>query len=84
MSHKITVEIPDSVYGLLRRKALHRGRSLEEMVVDWIKQVARESDEDPLMALAGTLDADVADISSEHDAYLGRGLGEKLARSEGE
>ena len=41
MSHSVTVKIPEDVYSLLLQRALAAGRSVEDLVVEWVAQRAQ-------------------------------------------
>ncbi len=70
MSHTITLQIPDSVYRPLVERAEREGRTPEEVATDLLALAACEEQEDPLLQLAGALEADVPDLGTKHDQYL--------------
>lgn len=41
MSHSVTVKIPEEVYSALLERALAAGRSVEDLVAEWVAQRAR-------------------------------------------
>ena len=41
MSHSVTVRIPEDVYAVLMQRAVAAGRSVEDLVVEWVAQRAQ-------------------------------------------
>lgn len=41
MSHSVTVKIPEEVYTVLLERALAAGRSVEDLVAEWVAQRAK-------------------------------------------
>ena len=44
MSQSVTVRIPDDVYSVLLQRALAAGRSVEDLVAEWVAQRAQPAE----------------------------------------
>jgi hypothetical protein len=84
MSHTLTLDLPNEVYEPLSRKARQDGRKPEDVATEWLTAAVQRETADPLLQLAGTLEADVTDIGERHDHYIGEALaGELRGRGHG-
>lgn len=76
-THKLTLQLPDSVSNPLVKKAQRAGLTPEEVAADYVATAVTPSKEDPLLQLLGSIAANVNDISQRHDEYIGNGLREE-------
>ncbi len=74
MPTTLTLEIPDQIYRPLLKKANKCGKTLDQVLIEWMGDVARDELDDPLLKLAGAFSSDIKDISSNHDFYIGQEL----------
>ncbi len=74
MSTTLTLEIPDQIYRPLRKKADQRGKTPDQIVLEWLGNIVKDELEDPLLRLAGAFSSDVTDIGTNHDFYIGQEL----------
>lgn len=73
MANTLTIEIPNSVYELLHKKAREIGQTPEQIALKWVENAAKQlSSEDPLLQLAGTFESENTNISDKHDEYIGQ------------
>lgn len=62
MIHAISIEIPETVYSLLVKKAEEIGRQPEAPAAEWLAAAAeRTSQADPIEPFIGTFDTGVQD-----------------------
>ncbi|HET6385534.1 MAG TPA: hypothetical protein VFJ58_19240 [Armatimonadota bacterium] len=73
MSHRITIELLDDVFGLLQRTAAEVRIRTEVLAARWL-DAAAEPDDDPLLSLAGIIESTMSDVSKRHDEYLGAAI----------
>ena len=81
MGHMLTLDLPDQVYETLSERAKQSGKTLEDLVLEWLTHTTRNLTDDPLLQLAGTFESSLTDVSDRHDDYIGQGLQEELRRS---
>jgi hypothetical protein len=75
MVHAISIEIPETVYDLLVKRAEEIGQQPETLAAEWLAAAAeRTSQDDPLEPFIGAFDTGVRDWADKHDEYLGRAL----------
>jgi len=74
MSTTLTLEIPDQIYRPLLKKADKRGKTIDQIVIDWLGEVVKDEQDDPLLQLAGAFSSDITDIGTNHDFYIGQEL----------
>ena len=74
MVQTLTVELEDRLYQALKQIAQQLRKTPEELSAQWITTTIEQVEHDPLLALAGTLECDVTDISERHDHYIGQAL----------
>jgi hypothetical protein len=79
MRTAVTIQLPEDLECQPMERAAGRDLSLEEVVLESLRQVAQpiaQVEADPIMPLLGTLaiDAETSDVAEHHDAYLGAGL----------
>jgi hypothetical protein len=83
MAHAMTLEIPDDVYEPLVFQAKQLGRTPEEIALEWLSAAIVRREEDPLLALAGTIEGDITDVADRHDYYIGEQLFRELRNPDG-
>lgn len=67
MAHSLTVTLDENTYDHLMALADREGQSAEE----WVRATVANIFDDPLIALAGSIDSGVPDLAERHDQYLG-------------
>lgn len=81
MSH--TVQVPDDIYARLAAVARQRGKTPEELLLEWAADVAEQAerqtipaepeigpDHDPIAPFIGAFTFGVGDLAEQHDTYL--------------
>lgn len=74
MGNTIKLDLPDSVYNNLKKKANTYGQTPEELVTELVEDNFKQKIEDPLLQLAGILESNVSDVSENHDKYIGENI----------
>ena len=81
MSRTIELEIPDALHERLEEAAAREGKTTQGIFMRLLesyvssKPRARPAPEDdPVLQLAGVVDANVPDVGSRHDDYIGQAL----------
>ena len=74
MSTTLTLEIPDKIYRHLLKKADKCGKTLDQILIEWLGDVVKDELYDPLLQLAGAFSSDIEDIGTNHDFYIGQEL----------
>jgi hypothetical protein len=74
MSTTLTLEIPDQIYRPLLKKADKHGKTLDQILIEWLGDVVKDELDDPLLQLAGAFSSDIKDIGTNHDFYIGQEL----------
>jgi len=75
MAHTLSVEIPETLYGILVKRAEESGRQPEILAAEWLAAAAeRTAQDDPLEPFIGAFDTGVSDWTHKHDEYLGLAL----------
>ncbi|MCI5218447.1 MAG: hypothetical protein D3914_04470 [Candidatus Electrothrix sp. LOE2] len=74
MPTTLTLQIPDRIYRPLQKKAVQRGKTLDQIIIEWLGNAVTDEPDDPLLRLAGAFSSDVKDISTNHDSYIGQEL----------
>ena len=74
MSTTLTLEIPDQIYRPLLKKADKRGKTLDQILIEWLGELVKDELDDPLLQLAGAFSSDITDIGTNHDFYIGQEL----------
>lgn len=74
MPTTLTLEIPDQIYRPLQKKADKRGKTIDQILIDWLGEVVKDELDDPLLQLAGAFSSDISDIGTNHDFYIGQEL----------
>lgn len=74
MGHTLVLEIPEDVYEPLAKTAEQKGKTPEEIAVDWLVTTARQAPEDPVEKFIGALNGAVPDWADQHDRYIGGAL----------
>jgi len=70
MSTTLTLEIPDQIYRPLLKKADKRGKTLDQVLIEWLGDVVKDELDDPLLQLAGAFTSDIKDVGTNHDFYI--------------
>ncbi|MDQ3706700.1 MAG: hypothetical protein M3437_16065 [Chloroflexota bacterium] len=74
MTHRVLLEVPDDVYGLLSEAAEQTKQPLEELAVQWLAKVGRDITNDPMEKYIGAFATNVPDWGERHDELLGEAL----------
>lgn len=77
MRHTLTLEMPKDMYEPLAETARQTGRTLEELIIAWLKDAIRKTLDDPVEEFIGALGSDVSDWADQHDQYIGQSLSEE-------
>ncbi len=72
MDRALTVEVPETVYGLLLQVARQRGQTVQELIVEWLTRGIQATLEDPLERFIGAFRSDIPGWAERHDEYIGR------------
>jgi hypothetical protein len=85
MAKILTLELPDELERSLEAQATQQSTSVENLILEWLTQLAQpttQAEADPLAALLGTLTAEVNNIGEHHDVYLGDSLRQELKNAQ--
>lgn len=74
MNKTLEIQLPDSVYRSLQRKAKEAGQSPESLAAALLTAAAPSAPDDPVESLIGAVRSDVPDWADEHDRHLGASL----------
>ena len=74
MPTTLTLEIPDQIYRPLLKKADQRGKTLDQIILEWLGNIVKDDLDDPLLQLAGAYASDITDVGTKHDFYIGQEL----------
>ena len=74
MSVTLTLEIPDQIYRPLLKKADKRGKTLNQILIEWLGEAVKDELDDPLLQLSGAFASDITVIGENHDFYIGQEL----------
>jgi hypothetical protein len=77
MERTLTIEVPESIYDSLVRVAEQKGRTPEELAVEWLGHATRMAIEDPVENFIGAFASNIPDWADQHDKYIGQTLIEK-------
>ena len=80
MGHTMTLNVPDSVYQSLIRRAEQSGQAPESLAVELLSSATQPEANDPLEAFIGAFDSQGSDWADRHDAHLGISIQRKLQR----
>lgn len=78
---QITITLPPEIETKLLTQAQHLNLSLESLVLKALEEAAAQIpnlDNDPLIALFGSIHSDVPDLAENHDFYLGQTIARDL------
>ena len=68
------LEFPEPLFDLILKRATQIKQTPEQMVMTWIEQAAKPSDDDALLQLAGIFQSRLTDIGERHNEYIGEPL----------
>lgn len=74
MAKTVTLELTDIVYKLLSETSAQSGQTPEQMILEWVEERIQQTIQDPLLQLAGIIEAEVTDVAERHDDYIGQAL----------
>jgi len=74
MTKTVTLELTDTVYKLLSETSAQSGQTPEQMILEWVEERIQQTIQDPLLQLAGIIEAEVTDVAERHDDYIGQAL----------
>lgn len=81
MTHKMLLEVPETVYQSLIETAKQLGQRPETVAVQWLTRATKTVPlADPLDELIGVFSSNLPDWGDQHDFYLGQNL---MAKSQG-
>ncbi len=86
MAKILTINLPDDLEQALIQTAAQANQSAEALVLQWLTQKftpASESslENDPLIALFGSIQSNYPDLADNHDHYLGQALAAEMHRN---
>lgn len=75
MAHTLSIEVPETLYDLLVKRAEEMGQPPETLAAEWLAAAAeRTAQDDPLEPFIGAFDTGVSDWATRHDEYLGQAV----------
>jgi hypothetical protein len=74
MAKTLILEFPEPLFDLILKRATQIKQTPEQMVMTWIEQAAKPSDDDALLQLAGIFQSRLTDIGERHNEYIGEPL----------
>jgi hypothetical protein len=77
MSHTLTLDVPESVYRSLIRRAGEAGQPPEALAVQLLTTATHPEADDPLEEFIGAFNSRGVDWADRHDFHLGNALNEK-------
>lgn len=78
MSHVLQLELPEEIYKPLVKNAKQKGRSPEEIAIEYLKSILSKLEDDPIEKFIGAFQSDIPDWADQHDKYLGQAQIEKM------
>ena len=85
MGHTIVLEVPENLYEAIRSEAVKHGQTPDKLAAQWLDEAVRRvqsAEQDPLIRLFGTIQADVANVAEQHDRYISQSLFRELRDGE--
>ncbi len=82
MSHVLQLELPEEIYKPLAKNAKQKGRSPEEIAIEYLKSILSKLEDDPIEKFIGAFRSDNPDWADQHDKYLGQAQIEKMREKE--
>jgi hypothetical protein len=82
MSHVLQLELPEEIYKPLAKNAKQKGRSPEEIAIEYLKSILSRLEDDPIEKFIGAFHSDIPDWADQHDKYLGQTLMEAMNQNE--
>lgn len=82
MSHVLQLELPEDIYKPLVKNAKRKGRSPEEIAIEYLKSILLKLEDDPIEKFIGAFQSDIPDWADQHDKYLGQTQMEKMRENE--
>ncbi len=76
MTHSVTLNLPDHLYSPLLEKANQTGKKPEELMIEYLQTMIKNTEDDPVEEFIGAFNSEVPDWTENHDAYLGKSLSE--------
>lgn len=76
MSNILTLELPDTMYLPLQRRAKKQGKNISQILLEWLNDsnLLQDEEDEPLLKMAGFFSSDLHDVSANHDFYIGQEL----------
>ena len=74
MVHKLTVELPDSVFEPLADAARRSGTTPEALAIEWLNVAIRSAANDPFEPLIGSVRTNSPGWGDKHDELFGRSV----------
>ena len=76
MTHSVTLNLPEHLYSPLLERANKTGKKPEELMIEYLQTMIRETEDDPLEEFIGAFNSEIPDWTENHDLYLGKSLSE--------
>ena len=80
MSHILKLELPEDIYKPLVKNAMRKGRSPEEIAIEYLKSILVKFEDDPIEKFIGAFHSDLPDWTDRHDNYLGQTLMKEMKK----
>jgi len=84
MGHTLILEVPEKVYDLLRKSAVHIGQPPEILAATLLAEAAERLENDPLEEFIGTLKSSISDWADHHDQYIGKSVKDSMGDTGGD
>ncbi|MEX0272083.1 hypothetical protein AB3R30_23440 [Leptolyngbyaceae cyanobacterium UHCC 1019] len=87
MTKTLTIILPDELEQTLTQTAAQTNQSAEDLIVQLLTQKFfpdnnQSLENDPLIALFGSIHSNYPDLAENHDYYIGQALYEEMHRNE--
>ena len=72
----LLLELSDDLYEPIKQQALKKHEKPEQIVIELLRQLFEKpkTETDDFLQFAGCIHSDIADVSGNHDFYLGQAI----------
>jgi hypothetical protein len=72
----LLLELSDDLYEPIKQQALNKHKNPEQIVIELLRQLFEKpkTEKDDFLQLAGCIQSELADVSGNHDFYLGQAI----------
>ena len=78
MGQTLTLEVPEDVYKLLKKRAEQTGQPPEALAVQLLATATQNIEDDPLEKFIGAFSSSGSDWADHHDKHLGKSVKEEM------